>query len=240
MGMSQLRRLGPGVLAATSCAVIAFWLGIWQSDESLFRKTVGDGPQVERVAPSWPGKGVVQFADLGAKVKPLLSRGDLSRMQVWADVCAAFEDVPDPVPGDGPLHSRVVPPVPQGDGTYRAVEVILMREWTGWKLAKVRCGPRERLRQEGKITTISGPETRGRLLYVAGKPLQLPQDAYVKDYVIAVNCSDELPCPEVPFLRIVRGDSMMEIAERSGKIQRERLASGEAGAFDFVREALNN
>lgn len=139
--MSQLRRLGPGVLAAAACAVVVFWLGMWQSDEALFRKTLGDGSQAELVAPTWTGKELVQFADLGKRAKPLISAGDLSRMQVWSDVCSAFEAVPDPVPRDGTLNSRVVPPIPQGDGTYRAVEVMLVREWTGWKLAKVRCGP---------------------------------------------------------------------------------------------------
>jgi hypothetical protein len=57
--MSQLRRLGPGVLAAAACAVVVFWLGIWQSEEALFRKTVEDGSQVELVAQTWPGKGLV-------------------------------------------------------------------------------------------------------------------------------------------------------------------------------------
>lgn len=36
----------------TACAVVVFWLGIWQSGEALFRKTVGDGSQVELVAPT--------------------------------------------------------------------------------------------------------------------------------------------------------------------------------------------
>jgi hypothetical protein len=40
-----------------------------------------------------------------------------------------------------PVKYWVVPAGLQGDGTYRAVEVILVHEWIGWKLAKVRCGP---------------------------------------------------------------------------------------------------
>jgi hypothetical protein len=67
--------------------------------------------------------------------------------------------------------------------------------------------------------------------------VKLPPDAYIAAHIIEIfDCGN--PCPETPIYEIRRGASFLAISERSGRIITERIAPGESGAFDFLKEAL--
>jgi hypothetical protein len=83
----------------------------------------------------------------------------------------------------------------------------------------------------------SGPATRGAVIHVAGREVQLPPDAFIERSVAAVLCGGGLPCPETPFYILRRGNSTVSVSLRSGARFDEQIAPGEEGAFDFLREA---
>jgi hypothetical protein len=85
-----------------------------------------------------------------------------------------------------------------------------------------------------------GQELAGQELGEVGKPVQLPQDAYVSgggrvDY-------DTPPAPgevrDLDLATIRRGRSEIRVGLQTGKLFGETLAPGEEHAFDFLRAAL--
>ena len=90
----------------------------------------------------------------------------------------------------------------------------------------------------GQVIVVSGPDTRGSIVRIAGLEIELPQDAIVNRYVVDVFCVAGLPCPEVPIYELKRGNSTVAVSAPSGIIVEENTANGEESAFDFLREVL--
>jgi hypothetical protein len=83
-----------------------------------------------------------------------------------------------------------------------------------------------------------GPQTRGAMILVGGRNVQLPQDTYVSGYEPYVECTVGKPCPDPPIYELRRGPATLRIEARSGTVIEETIVPGDAGAFDFLREDL--
>ena len=83
-----------------------------------------------------------------------------------------------------------------------------------------------------------GPQIRGAIIHVAGRPIQLPPDAYVSAYEPYVQCTAGQPCPDPPIYELHRGAASLRIEAQSGAVIEEDIVPGDTGAFDFLREAL--
>jgi hypothetical protein len=83
-----------------------------------------------------------------------------------------------------------------------------------------------------------GPQTRGAIVHVAGRPIQLPPDAYVSAYEPYVQCTAGQPRPDPPIYEFRRGAASLRIEAQSGAVVEEDIVPGDPGAFDFLREAL--
>lgn len=98
---------------------------------------------------------------------------------------------------------------------------------------------REKLQREegnsGRLVPASGPETRGIVIHVAGKPIQLPPDAWIEREITFIQCALGEPCPQAPLYELRRGSSRIVISVPSGDWGHERIAPGEEGAFDFIK-----
>ncbi|MBM3944553.1 MAG: hypothetical protein FJ317_03570 [SAR202 cluster bacterium] len=79
-----------------------------------------------------------------------------------------------------------------------------------------------------------------RSLTLNGKVVNLPPDVDVAGITVSILCVAGTPCPtdELPFYILRRGDSRADVSEKTGRIALEKVAPGEEGAFDFLREAL--
>lgn len=86
--------------------------------------------------------------------------------------------------------------------------------------------------------SIQGPATKGMTITIKGKKVKLPNDAYIEYYVTEGIPSPGAKMPELPILIIARGNSRIDISKGSGTINRETIAPGEEGAFNFLKEAL--
>jgi hypothetical protein len=90
---------------------------------------------------------------------------------------------------------------------------------------------------------LSGPMTRGTQVTIAGKTVVLPEDAELGGLVVSANPAVEADgtCPgcaaleHLPFLRIIRGNSVVSIGEKTGVVVGGRIAPGEEGTFDFLK-----
>ena len=98
----------------------------------------------------------------------------------------------------------------------------------------------DRMYKEGRLirTRVSGPETAGSTIEVAGKQIKLPPDTYVYAYVIIADCVVGTPCPEPPVYGLKRGGSQVTVEKRSGKLWYETIAPGEVDPFKFLKEGL--
>jgi hypothetical protein len=97
---------------------------------------------------------------------------------------------------------------------------------------------RATLEHEGRFIKASGPETKGIRLDIAGIDVQLPSDVYVAHYIVHVQCGVGNFCPEAPIYVLQRGKSQISVSKPTGTMFEERIAPGEEGAFDFLREVL--
>jgi hypothetical protein len=84
-----------------------------------------------------------------------------------------------------------------------------------------------------------GPQTRGAIIHVAGRPIQLPPDAYVSAYEPYVQCTAGQPCPDPPIYELHRGAASLRIEAQSGAVIEEDIVPGDTDAFDFLRAALS-
>jgi hypothetical protein len=106
--------------------------------------------------------------------------------------------------------------------------------------AEQKLGLQAKLEAEGAVRYLSGPNTKGQQVEMAGRMVQLPADAYVKRFIVSVDCDPANYCPtELPFMIIERGQSTMWVAVASGKVLQEKLAPGEARAFDFLQGVVS-
>jgi hypothetical protein len=97
---------------------------------------------------------------------------------------------------------------------------------------------RQRRVKRGTEIALSGPATRGTTVSIRGKPIKLPDDAYVESVVARTSCGVGMPCSETPLILIRRGDSTISLSGGSGTILRETVAPGQEQAFAFLKDAL--
>ena len=76
------------------------------------------------------------------------------------------------------------------------------------------------------------------MILVAGRNVQLPQDAYVSSYEPYAECTAGQPCPDPPIYELRRGAASLRIEAKSGAVIEETIVPGDAGVFDFVHDAL--
>ncbi len=137
----------------------------------------------------------------------------------------ALSAKPTPTPWPSP------PPTPPNQN--QPVSTMSPEEQTIW----LEQAKEENEKNGGFEYSTSGPATMGSTIYVKGKIIKLPDDAYVKMWVSLIDCGGP-PCPEPPAYLIARGDSLIWVEQNSGKIFNEEIATNEEGAFDFLKEAL--
>lgn len=73
---------------------------------------------------------------------------------------------------------------------------------------------------------MTGPETAGQVIRVAGKDVQLPPDVYVDQFVISVSCMAEAPCPQAPIYVLRRGPSTIAVEVVTGRVVDRRTDPG--------------
>lgn len=86
----------------------------------------------------------------------------------------------------------------------------------------------ERIKWGGTTTRyLGGPETRGTETCIAGKTVKLPDDAELGGFAPLLPHSPQ---------SIIRGNSVISIGVHDGTITGGRIAPGEEGIFDFLKE----
>lgn len=104
-----------------------------------------------------------------------------------------------------------------------------MEEQLAWKRQFV-----EWAEQGGYIRHVSGEETRGSVITVADKEIRLPDDAYVKAFIVM----DEPPSNHAPYYVIQRGNSTITISERTGYVLNLKLDEADRKPFDFLKKHI--
>lgn len=95
------------------------------------------------------------------------------------------------------------------------------------------------LEQKTNIVEASGPSTKGALITIANREIQLPPDAYIAHDIITVVCVvGGSPCPETPLYVLARGSSTIKVSTPSGIIYEEKIGEGDTEPFKFLKEAL--
>lgn len=85
----------------------------------------------------------------------------------------------------------------------------------------------------------TGPATKGALIVIAGKEIQLPTDVYIAHDVTEVLCViGGPPCPETPYYMLARGNSTIFVSIPSGIIYEEKIGEGDKEPFAFLKKAL--
>lgn len=90
------------------------------------------------------------------------------------------------------------------------------------------------------IFEATGESTKGALIEIAGKKIQLPPDAYIAHDIIDVVCvlGSSDPCPETPYYVLARSNSTIAVSTSSGIIHEEKIGEGDKEPFAFLKEAL--
>jgi hypothetical protein len=96
------------------------------------------------------------------------------------------------------------------------------------------------VQQSAHLTPValSGPATKGALISIAGKAVQLPPDAFIAGTVSTFGCVVPHPCPQTPIVVLQRGNSTIAVSVPTGAVVSEKVAPGEEAAFDFLQEVL--
>jgi hypothetical protein len=115
----------------------------------------------------------------------------------------------------------------QGPGTTMAEQIRAAKE------RPLRTGPRVSMFDH----------TKGTKVRIAGKEVQLPEDAgIVHRVVVGMIRQEDLmkfgPPPDSQRLVIRRGQATVSVGTRTGKIYRINTPPGQEGAFNFLKEAL--
>ncbi len=143
------------------------------------------------------------------------------------------DNISMPTPTPWPTPPPITPPPPASQFVNQTVFNRTPEEDDAW---------REQIMEEGRNRgefpyRLSGPETMGAKISVAGKTVKLPDNAYVKEWIVSALCEAGSPCPQGPIYVIARGNSQIVI-DSIGQIFREEIASNDEGPFDFLKEAL--
>lgn len=90
-------------------------------------------------------------------------------------------------------------------------------------------------RGRSEIVLLSGPGTRGRGIRAGGRDIRMPQDAFVKDFVIAADCEQGKFCPgEYPALVVDRQGAKAWVGVQSGDVLGFENAEGRENLFEFL------
>ena len=89
---------------------------------------------------------------------------------------------------------------------------------------------------EGNI--IQSTSNKGETVTIAGVEIHLPEDAYIDAFISKALCRPGSTCARLPWVVIQRGESKIFVSIPTGVIDREIIAPGEEGAFDFLKEVL--
>lgn len=139
------------------------------------------------------------------------------------------------------LAQGVPPPpssVPAGPATPIAHPTPLPQPRSVAEALQQRAQQLQDLAATGQSVSVSGPSTRGSVIQIQGKSVQLPPDAYVSRYITSGLCAATRSCPELPMYELRRGNSTLAVSAPSGAKVEEQIAPGEAGAFDFLNAVL--
>jgi len=99
------------------------------------------------------------------------------------------------------------------------------------------------VKENGVEVLLAGPQTSGAEITIAGKTIKLPEDAQLGGLVVDVLALQGVTNPMVdhlPLIIIQRGSSEVYVGLNDGIFVYGVLASGEEGAFDFLKEAFPN
>jgi hypothetical protein len=91
--------------------------------------------------------------------------------------------------------------------------------------------------KNGHVKHYAGEKTKGSSITIAGKSIKLPDDAYVKAYVVD---DDRLERSEdttdhLPFYAIQHGNSTIMIAEKTGYVVNLVLDDADIKPFHFLK-----
>jgi hypothetical protein len=129
-------------------------------------------------------------------------------------------------PGDPPSLDTTAPVVP----TF-----ALLREPSPEEDAQIRAT--SEASSKGKRIQVTGPETAGSAIQIAGHTIQLPDDAWVMHRWIHILCIEGQECPPTPYFVLVRGNSTIEV-DAEGRIWDEKIAATQDAPFDFLKQSL--
>ena len=125
-----------------------------------------------------------------------------------------FRVAPPPPPLSTPSPPQLPTPTPHDPATFEEVKALT----------------EAMARETRQVKNVGGP------VKLAGRLIQLPDDAYEASWSWG-DCAGSMPCPKNPVITIARGASKVTVGG-DGKVWSAELAPGEAGAFDFLKEAL--
>lgn len=69
----------------------------------------------------------------------------------------------------------------------------------------------EQTERDSRIRHVSGHETMGSIVNIAGTDIQLPENAWVESRIVSIFCVEGQVCPRMPYWIIARGDRTIEI-----------------------------
>ncbi|WP_127581040.1 hypothetical protein [Paenibacillus koleovorans] len=91
--------------------------------------------------------------------------------------------------------------------------------------------------QKGRIQYVSGEETKGSVIEIAGERVQLPENVYVKAFVVAAQSvgNNNSSTPHLPWYAIQNGDSIIVISQKTGFVLNVELTPDAKEPFHFLK-----
>lgn len=91
--------------------------------------------------------------------------------------------------------------------------------------------------QNGRMKHVAGETTRGSSVVLAGRTIQLPDDVFVKAYVVNDDGLGQHveTAQHLPFYALQRGHSTIMVAEHTGFVVNLVLDEADDKPFDFLR-----
>lgn len=152
---------------------------------------------------------------------------------------------PTPMPA---LPYTILTPVPGIDRSRPSPPPPPVQNLTQFPPPKTAEEALEQLRQRdrelggsgaGVVQRSIGPTTKGANIKIKNTIIKLPDDAYIEYYVAEGICAAGKQCPQTPSYEIRRGKSTIGFSAVDGEITGEKIALGETGTFDFLKDYLN-
>jgi len=188
---------------------------------------------------------IVVIATVTLTVTALASGADTDQtaLPISTDISVSDQPTSTPPPPDSGAPTEPVP-TPGYYGTDKMIE--LQQKVMQATTDEERAAAYEELTEErikaGEIipVTYAGPTTRGSAIQIAGKKVQLPDDAELGGISVcsygAPSLSGQKGVDYGARWVIIRGKSQISIGINSGIVMSGYIAPGEGGAFDFLKE----